>query len=184
MKLIKNGIDPLHIIIIPGVTERLGNKVKTRLINRLYDFIIENLPARNFNFTFYNDFDNNNYFPFEISYISILRYDSILSHYFFVSKNRRDYNDFIFELQQLIYEKDKKIKKSKLKTDENWLVVYEKGIGGGSYYSPSVETQQHEYESSFKKLFYLETSKDKLFELKLKNNIISNMTSDIKLVNN
>lgn len=71
----------------------------------------------------------------------------------------------IQELQEAIDKKNYKRTSYSNCCDEHWLLLHTAYFSSACFFDPSQETLSHEYLSNFDKIFFLNSSPKKLYEL-------------------
>jgi hypothetical protein len=165
-KLLNNKIPFLDVFIIFTFHKPLIKKQREILSNKIVDLIMNNLPGPNSWLSLDNDFNNRKTFPWEINSIRIFNCPLLDRHYIKFSRGGWIQEDMITALQDVIDKKNIKYLSSFNYFDENWLLIHTIHFSSACFFEPSKETLNHEYKSRYNKLFYMDSSNHKLYELK------------------
>ncbi|MFC2119822.1 hypothetical protein ACFLQ4_02000 [Bacteroidota bacterium] len=151
----KNKIGPLHISLHLSMVPRMLKVNRDNLTIKIYLLILENMPTDGNHISLRNDFNDLENFPEEISYLQILKMNSLRENFVTVPLTGWVQEDFDDQIQNEIDRKEKKIKMYKTKAEKLWLLVVADWKSEGSFFDPSDRTLSRVYKSKFNRVYFI-----------------------------
>jgi len=152
------------------INEKMTKKKREIFAKKIFTIINKNIHRNDPHITIENDFEDLDNFPETVDSITIIRVTKLKQPFVTTSRYGLVQKDMIKLLTEAVNKKEKKISSYKKKSDEQWLLIHTDALGSGSFFSPSKESIEHKYISSFRKAFFLNSFDQEVFELKsLKN---------------
>lgn len=148
------------------INRRMTKKERETFANKIFLIIVKNLQRDKLYTKIVNDFEDLDNFPEMVSLILLANvpalkepHVSTLSRYSLLEEN------MIELLGDIINKKNQKISLYKENCDEQWLLIHTVDMSSGSFFNPSKKSLEHNYFSSFKKVFFLNSLNAKVYKL-------------------
>lgn len=164
--LLKYTIPLLDVSIIFTFHHRLNSKERLILANKIVALILLNVPAPNTFIALENDFENKEHFPWEVTRLRIFNFPILDKHFIHHSFGGWVQENFVEEIQDILNKKNKKLSSFRA-CDFYWLIIHTVSFSSGSIFEPSIATLKHSYDCAFDKLFFLDYTMRKLYELNI-----------------
>lgn len=103
--------------------------------------------------------------PEGVSHISFLRQDYKRKTNWFVLRAGWSRDDTVERIQAVIYKKNQRYKDYRKRCSKAWLLIVADGFNPSSFFEVNEDIENHTFLASFDKVFFLECSQSRNFEL-------------------
>jgi hypothetical protein len=157
----------LQVSVFLGAHTHLTKQNRNTFATALANLVAANIPAHNNPTELENDWDDERGFPFEIHLVSIWRLPLLTRNHWTVGPFGLIRENFAQTLQEVISKKEAPIRGYDTGCAALWLLIVAEHSSPSAFFDPSESTLSHPYVSSFDRVFFLELSKRKAFELRI-----------------
>ena len=156
-----------RLSVFLGAHTRFTKQNRNTFATALANLVAANIPAHNNPTELENDWDDERGFPFEIHLVSIWRLPLLTRNHWTVGPFGLIRENFAQTLQEVISKKEAPIRGYDTGCAALWLLIVAEHSSPSAFFDPSESTLSHPYVSSFDRVFFLELSKRKAFELRI-----------------
>jgi hypothetical protein len=160
----KNAI-PLEVKVHFASDAEFNKRNRKHFALQLANLVMSHTPQPDSCIAVENNCENPSLFPYEIDSVSICRFSAVQANSWSAPSAGWVQEDFIPGMEARIAEKEEDVRDYNRDCIAYWLLIVAEGNSASTFFLPSLSTIRHTYDSSFDRVFFLEASRRRAWEL-------------------
>jgi hypothetical protein len=162
----EGGSKNMDVSVHFGKYPEIKKSERSLFVGKLLQIIRDNIPITDNTIWLHNDFEDLDYFPEQFSHIRISNFSFLKNGLWRVPQGGFVQKNFSQELQNILDNKNKKIKAYLNNCEKCWLLIVADSNFSSAFFNPDIETINQNYTSQFDKSFCMWEWYGDFFELK------------------